>query len=59
MPASAVGLIKQAVEKADSFAASDEDALARLSLYSADAREGLTALAENRAPKFTHQQFIP
>lgn len=59
MPASAVGLIKQAVEKADSFAASDEDALARLSLYSSDAREGLTALAENRAPKFTHQQFIP
>ena len=59
MPASAVRLIKQAVEKTDSFDASDEEALARLSLYSADAKEGLTALKENRAPKFTHKQFIP
>lgn len=59
MPASAVRLIKQAVEKTDSSDASDEEALARLSLYSADAKEGLTALKENRAPKFTHKQFIP
>lgn len=59
MPASAVRLIKQAVEKADSSDASGEEALARLSLYSADAKEGLTALKENRAPKFTHKQFIP
>ena len=59
MPASAVRLIKQAVEKTDSSDASGEEALARLSLYSADAKEGLTALKENRAPKFTHKQFIP
>lgn len=59
MPASAVRLLKQAVEKSDASDAENEDALARLSLYSADAKEGLAALSENRAPKFTHKQFIP
>ncbi|HBO58756.1 MAG TPA: enoyl-CoA hydratase [Alphaproteobacteria bacterium] len=59
MPAAAVRLIKQAVEKTDASDAADEDALARLSLYSSDAKEGLAALSGNRAPKFTHKQFIP
>lgn len=55
MPAVGVRLVKQAVENACLKAGQSEEAFARLSLCSADAREGLAALAENRAPKFVHK----
>lgn len=56
MPAAGVMLAKRAVcaaSRAD--AARNEETLARLSLMSADAREGLAALVEKRAPRFAHK----
>lgn len=57
MPAAGVSLAKHAIAEAekgktDGFS---EETLARLSLMSADAREGLSALTEKRAPRFEHK----
>ncbi len=57
MPAAGVALAKRAVVDALRVekAQASEEILARLSLMSADAREGLAALAEKRAPRFGHK----
>ncbi|MBR1777598.1 MAG: enoyl-CoA hydratase/isomerase family protein [Alphaproteobacteria bacterium] len=55
MPAAGVRLAKQAVADACALSLKNEGTIARLSLLSADAREGLQALKENRAPKFEHK----
>lgn len=52
MPAVGVCLVKRAVLNAQADLLKNEETIARLSLMSADAREGLAALKENRAPKF-------
>ena len=52
MPAAGVRLVKQAIVNACETRAGNEETIARLSLLSQDAKEGLTALKENRAPKF-------
>ena len=52
MPEAGVRLVKQAVVEASEVALKNEEKIARLSLMSSDAREGLLALKENRAPKF-------
>lgn len=54
-PAAGVKLAKQAVLQACRGESNAEETIARLSLTSADAREGLTALKENRAPKYAHK----
>ncbi len=58
LPAAGIVLAKQAVlagAECPQTAAKAEEAMARLSLMSADAHEGLTALVEKRAPKFVHK----
>lgn len=58
MPAAGVALAKQAVLIGSSCAQGAEKAdesIARLSLMSVDAQEGLAALVEKRAPKFVHK----
>ncbi|MGN1079510.1 MAG: enoyl-CoA hydratase-related protein [Alphaproteobacteria bacterium] len=55
MPAAGVKLAKQAVLRACCVRSETEETIARLSLASADAQEGLTALKENRAPKYVHK----
>ena len=55
MPAAGVKLAKQAVLQADAVLAKTEGTIAKLSLMSVDAREGLNALKENRAPKYVHK----
>lgn len=53
MPAAGVRLVKQALLKAEAARLiKNEETIACLSLLSADAKEGLAALKENRAPKF-------
>lgn len=55
MPAAGVCLVKRAILNAAGCALKDEESIARLSLMSGDAQEGLRALKENRAPKFKHE----
>ena len=55
MPAAGVCLVKRAILNAVGCALKDEESIARLSLMSGDAQEGLRALKENRAPKFNHE----
>lgn len=55
MPAVGVRLVKQAILNACGSSLKNEETIARLSLMSADAKEGLRALTENRAPKFEHK----
>lgn len=55
MPALGVKLAKQAVLAACASRAEGEESFALLSLTSDDAREGLAALKENRAPKYVHR----
>ena len=55
MPAVGVRLVKQAILNACDSSLKNEETIARLSLMSADAKEGLRALTENRAPKFEHK----
>ncbi len=55
MPAVGVALVKKAVLQACECASKSEETIARLSLMSSDAREGINALKENRAPKFIHK----
>lgn len=52
MPVAGVRLIKRAVQNVAASLAKNEEAFALLSLMSADAKEGMSALKENRAPKF-------
>ena len=52
MPAAGVRLVKQTILNSCQAKPENEKTVARLSLLSQDAREGLTALKENRAPKF-------
>ncbi len=55
MPAAGVKLVKQAVLQACQEQTQTEKTMAQLSLMTVDAREGLKALKENRAPKFVHK----
>jgi len=55
MPAAGVRLAKRAILNACDSSVKKEETAALLSLMSADAREGLAALRENRAPKFAHK----
>lgn len=55
MPAVGVKLAKQAVSRACGGREISGGAAAALSLTSVDAREGLAALRENRAPKYVHK----
>lgn len=57
MPAAGVALAKRALAEAGGAGrnGAGEEILARLSLMSADAREGLTAMIEKRAPHFEHK----
>lgn len=55
MPAAGVKLAKQAVLQACGGLPKTQDTIAKLSLMSADAQEGLNALKENRAPKYVHK----
>ena len=55
MPPAGVRLVKQAIPNACEASLKNEETLAQLSLMSADAREGLSALKENRAPKFENK----
>ena len=55
MPAVGVRLVKQAILNACGCSLKNEETIAHLSLMSADAKEGLRALKENRAPKFEHK----
>ncbi|MBO4521082.1 MAG: enoyl-CoA hydratase/isomerase family protein [Alphaproteobacteria bacterium] len=55
MPAAGVRLVKQAILNACETSLRNEETIAQLSLMSADAREGLRALKEDRAPKFEHK----
>lgn len=55
MPALGVKLAKWAVLAACAPRADGGETFARLSLTSDDAREGLAALKENRAPKYVHR----
>lgn len=52
MPEAGVRLAKRVLVNAAGVLSNDEETVARLSLMSADAQEGLLALKENRAPKF-------
>lgn len=52
MPETGVRLVRQAIADASEVCVKNEEKIARLSLMSSDAREGLLALKENRAPKF-------
>ena len=55
MPAVGVRLVKQAIAGRCGSSLKNEEMIARLSLLSADAKEGVRALKENRAPKFEHK----
>lgn len=55
MPSAGVKLAKQAVLQACGGLPKTQDTIAKLSLMSADAQEGLNALKENRAPKYVHK----
>lgn len=52
MPVAGVRLVKRAILNACDSGIKNEETIARLSLMSADAKEGVRALKENRAPKF-------
>ena len=52
MPPAGLRLIKRAILNAQRGISQNEENIALLSLMSADAKEGLAALKENRAPKF-------
>lgn len=55
MPAAGVQLVKQAVAEVGEKLKFSEKNIAKLSLMSVDAQEGLSALKENRAPNFVHK----
>lgn len=55
MPAAGVKLAKKAVLQACVEQTKAEEVIAKLSLTSVDAQEGLNALKENRAPKYVHK----
>lgn len=52
MPESGVRLAKRAIAAAADALSNDDENIARLSLMTSDAKEGLLALKENRPPKF-------
>ena len=52
MPEAGVRLAKRVLVNAAGVSPDDEETVARLSLMTADAKEGLLALKENRPPKF-------
>ena len=52
MPIAGIRLVKRAVQNVAASLAKNEETIALLSLMSADAKEGMSALKENRAPKF-------
>lgn len=55
MPVAGTVLVRQVLEKAEENDSASALSVARLSLFSDDAKEGLAALRENRAPNFSQK----